>query len=83
MKKKLLICFMGAVLLHAEIISKEMAIKHGEGQATRINFMINSSYEEKIQECDNLEKLPFLVGVENKKEIMPIVINSCKEALSK
>lgn len=82
MKKVLLSCFIG-VVLNAEVVSAERAAMQGKGQATVINFKVDSPYEEKIKECEELKNLPILVNVENREEVMPIVINSCKEALKK
>lgn len=80
MNKVLMTCFLGAVLLQANnIITKELAEKQGEGFALTVNMNPTASYEEKLKLCEDLVNSGGLLGVDNRKEMLPFVVKGCKE----
>ena len=82
MKKLLLTCLMGVVVLQAEnLITKEFAEKQGDGFALIVNMNPIASYEEKLKLCEELVNSGGILTVDNRKEMLPFVISSCKEKI--
>lgn len=84
MKKLLLTCFLGAVVLQADMITKELAEKQGEGFAVVANMNPTvDTYEGRLELCEELVNSGGILSADNRKEMLPYVINSCKEKVKK
>lgn len=83
MKKIILGALLLSISMYAEVVSKELAYKAGEQAALVPNMNPNSTYEQRVEHCQKFIPEHLMPTADNRKEIMPFIINGCLNSIKK
>ncbi|MEV9527813.1 hypothetical protein AB0W38_04345 [Aliarcobacter butzleri] len=83
MKKFFIFLFFVSVL-NADLVTEEQASKNGQGLSVAVNMNPNiTGYKEKLILCNDLANSSAILGADNRKEMLPIVIKACQDNIKK
>lgn len=86
MKKSFLILSAVAIIgLNANgiIVTKQQAEGQGKSMASAINMNVNASYQDKISSCEKIATEAGMLTADNRAEVLPYLISSCKQEIKK
>lgn len=83
MKKFFIFLFFVSVLNADIIVTEKQANGQGSALADVINMNYDKSYTEKISMCNEFASKRAMIGADNRKEMLHIVIKACQDSIKK